>query len=246
MSALFSVLDVEKTYAVGSAPAPFSLLSPFAPFVRRKPRLLKALNGVRLEIAQGDSIAIVGESGSGKSTLVRLMLGLEPASDGRLLYRQADISQFDAAARRNFSREVAFIYQDARGSMNPRMRVGAILAEPMLLHAICTPAQVDERVAALLTKVGLAADMAARYPSELSGGQVRRVAVARALVATLCRELPPSDAVSLDVPLPHAEAVALAEGLGMRVVFETARMYAGPAPRIELARVYGITTFELG
>jgi oligopeptide/dipeptide ABC transporter ATP-binding protein len=176
MTTLFSMLDVEKTYRVGES-ARVSWLR------RGEPRLLKALDGVRLEVAQGESVALVGESGSGKSTLVRLMLGLEPASDGRVLYRNADISAFDPAARRQFSRDVAFIYQDARGSMNPRMKVRDIVAEPLLLHGLCREVEVDERVLDLLARVGLSADLAWRYPSELSGGQVRRVAVARALAA---------------------------------------------------------------
>jgi oligopeptide/dipeptide ABC transporter ATP-binding protein len=176
MSTLFSILDVEKTYTVGTGPRP-------GWFKRGAPRLLKALHGVRLDVAEGESIALVGESGSGKSTLVRLMLGLEPASDGRVLYRHADIGSFDAAARKQFSRDVAFIYQDARGSMNPRMRVRDLLAEPLLLHQLCREAEVDARVLALLARVGLSPDMLLRYPAELSGGQVRRVAVARALAA---------------------------------------------------------------
>ncbi|WP_151448447.1 ABC transporter ATP-binding protein [Lacisediminimonas profundi] len=176
MTTIFSVLDVEKTYQVGLGPRA-GLFKP------RAPRLLKALNGVRLEVAEGDSIALVGESGSGKSTLVRLMLGLEAASDGRVLYRNADINSFDEQARRQFSRDVAFIYQDARGSMNPRMKIRDVLAEPLLLHGLCTESEADQRVLDLLAKVGLSADMAWRYPAELSGGQVRRVAVARALAA---------------------------------------------------------------
>lgn len=176
MSAVFSVLDVEKSYVVGSVPARRWLAAP-------QPRRLKALDGVRLEIAAGDSIALVGESGSGKSTLVRLMLGLEPLSDGRLLYRQTDLQAMNREQRLSFSREVAFIYQDARGSMNPRMRVGRILAEPLLLHGLCGPQQVAENVGKLLERVGLPAQFAERYPNELSGGQVRRVAVARALAA---------------------------------------------------------------
>jgi oligopeptide/dipeptide ABC transporter ATP-binding protein len=176
MSAMFSLLDVEKTYRVGDAPR--------TSWMRRgEARLLKALDGVRLDVAPGESVALVGESGSGKSTLVRLMLGLEPASDGRVLYRNTQIDSFNADARRQFSRDVAFIYQDARGSMNPRMKVRDLLAEPLLLHGLCREVEVDGRVLELLARVGLSADLLRRYPAELSGGQVRRVAVARALAA---------------------------------------------------------------
>lgn len=174
MSALFSLQDVEKSYVVGKG----RRLRPFGP---RATRRLRALDGVRLEIAEGDAVALVGESGSGKSTLVRLMLGLEPATDGRLRYRQADVRGFDPAMRRRFAREVAFIYQDARGSMNPRLRVADVLAEPLRLHRLCAEAELPARVDALLGRVGLPPALRERFPSELSGGQVRRVAVARAL-----------------------------------------------------------------
>lgn len=217
MTALFSVLDVEKHYRVGSERGG-GWLGP------RRPRLLKALDGVRLTIAQGDSIALVGESGSGKSTLVRLMLGLEPASDGKLLYRNADVAQFDAVVRKTFSREVAFIYQDARGSMNPRLRVRAIVAEPLRLHGLCAESELDGRVQDLLSQVGLAAELADRYPSELSGGQVRRVAVARALAAEPETLIADESVAGLDVSL-QAQLLNLLRGLcrdrGLTLIFIT-------------------------
>jgi len=169
---IFSLLDVERRYELrGSG------------WFRRPSRHLKALDGVRLELQRGDTLALVGESGSGKSTLIRLMLGLEPASDGRVLYGQRDLAQLDAAERKRFAREVAFIYQNARGSMNPRMRIADILAEPIRLHGLCAENEIPARVAALLDRVGLPAGLLQRFPGELSGGQVRRVAIARALAA---------------------------------------------------------------
>ncbi len=169
---IFSLLDVERTYALRGRG-----------WLNRTPRRLKALDGVRLELQQGDTLALVGESGSGKSTLIRLMLGLEPASDGRVLYRQRDLSQLDAEEKKRFAHEVTFIYQNARGSMNPRMRIEDILAEPIRLHRLCAEHAIPERVAALLDRVGLPAGLLQRFPSELSGGQIRRVAIARALAA---------------------------------------------------------------
>ncbi|MBD3812352.1 MAG: ABC transporter ATP-binding protein [Betaproteobacteria bacterium] len=169
---VFSLLDVERSYELrGSG------------WFNRSSRQLKALDGVRLELQRGDTLALVGESGSGKSTLIRLMLGLEPASDGRVLYGQRDLAQLDAAERKRFAREVAFIYQNARGSMNPRMRIADILAEPIRLHGLCAEHDIPARVAALLDRVGLPAGLLQRFPGELSGGQVRRVAIARALAA---------------------------------------------------------------
>lgn len=217
MTVLFNVLDVEKSYVVGSTPSKRWLVAP-------EPKRLKALDGVRLEVEEGDAIALVGESGSGKSTLVRLMLGLEGATDGRILYRQTDLQTMDRQARKQLAREVAFIYQDARGSMNPRMRIGHILAEPMLLHALCTAAEAGERVARLLERVGLPAQFADRYPSELSGGQVRRVAVARALAAQPRVIIADESVAGLDVSV-QAQLLNLLRGLcremGLTLIFVT-------------------------
>ncbi len=214
---LFSVLDVEKAYEVGRAP-------PARRFARGEPRLLHALDGVRLDVGEGDAVALVGESGSGKSTLVRLMLGLEGATEGRLLYRGTDLGTLSGEARRAFSREVAYIYQDARGSMNPRMRIGDVLAEPMRLHGLCTEAEVPARVGALLERVGLSATMRDRFPSELSGGQVRRVAVARALASEPKIVFADESVAGLDVSV-QAQLLNLLRGLrremGLTLVFIT-------------------------
>lgn len=161
---LFSLLDVEKRFSIDGGR-----------------RSLRALDGIRLTLHPGQSLALVGESGSGKSTLVRVMLGLEAPTNGRVLTEGAELDRLDAEARRRFARDVAYIYQDARGSLNPRMTVAALLAEPIRLHKLRAPQQVTARVEELLRQVGLPAGTAQRYPSELSGGQVRRVAVARAL-----------------------------------------------------------------
>ncbi|MDQ2187526.1 ABC transporter ATP-binding protein [Alcaligenaceae bacterium A4P071] len=161
---LFALLDVEKSYPVENGK-----------------RHLKALDGVRMTLHDGESLALVGESGSGKSTLVRVMLGLETATNGRVLYGAYELAQMDAEARRKHAREVAYIYQDARGSLNPRMDVGALLAEPIRLHRLRDEREIPARVHELLAQVGLPAETYHFFPSELSGGQVRRVAVARAL-----------------------------------------------------------------
>ncbi|MGJ7488285.1 oligopeptide/dipeptide ABC transporter ATP-binding protein [Variovorax sp. LT2P21] len=217
MSLLFEMHDVEKSYAVGHGPRT-------GLFGRRAPRRLKALDGVRLDIAAGDSVALVGESGSGKSTLVRLMLGLEPPSDGRLRYRQAEFGTLDAASRQRFAREVAFIYQNARGSMNPRLRVRDILIEPLRLYKICPPADEAARVAALLQRVGLSAALADRFPAELSGGQVRRVAVARALAGEPTTLVADESVAGLDVSV-QAQLLNLLRDLcrdmGLTLVFIT-------------------------
>ncbi|MEI4473883.1 ABC transporter ATP-binding protein [Frigidibacter sp. MR17.24] len=164
---LFELREVEKTYQIR----------------RRRQRVgLKALDGVRLTIRQGASLALVGESGSGKSTLLRVLLGLEPPTEGRALYRGRPIAEVRAEGP-EFARRVAMVYQDARGSLDPRMTVEALIGEALLHFGICARSEVPARVRALLARVGLPAEVAARYPSEMSGGQVRRVAIARALAS---------------------------------------------------------------
>jgi oligopeptide/dipeptide ABC transporter ATP-binding protein len=210
---IFSLLDVERTY---------ELRRPG--WLNRAPRQLKALDGVRLDLQRGDTLALVGESGSGKSTLIRLMLGLEPASDGRVLYGQRDLSQLDAEEKKRFAREVAFIYQNARGSMNPRMRIEDILAEPIRLHRLCAESAIRERVAALLDRVGLPAGLLQRFPSELSGGQIRRVAIARALAAEPQVIMADESVAGLDVSV-QAQVLNLLRDLccesGITLVFIT-------------------------
>jgi oligopeptide/dipeptide ABC transporter ATP-binding protein len=169
---LFELLDVEKIYQVGVRSG----------LVARGHVGLAALDGVRLSIRRGSSVALVGESGSGKSTLLRVLLGLTEPTQGLALYRGQPVARMRAGGQ-DFAREVAMVYQDARGSLNPRMSVGELVAEPLRHFAICPPAEIGARTQDLLSRVGLAADVAARYPSALSGGQVRRVAIARALAS---------------------------------------------------------------
>ena len=169
---VFELLDVQKVYQITRASGLFG----------RKKQGLKALDGVRLKVARGASIALVGESGSGKSTLLRVLLGLTEPSDGLALYSGRPIAEARADGL-DFARDVAMIFQDARGSLNPRMSVAALVAEPLRHFGICPEEEIPERVAALLARVGLAKDAMQRYPAGLSGGQVRRVAIARALAS---------------------------------------------------------------
>lgn len=204
---LFSLLDVEKSFSID-----------------RGRRQLRALDGVRLTLQPGESLALVGESGSGKSTLIRVMLGLEPASNGRVLYGASELALFDTATRRRFAREVAYIYQDARGSLNPRLTVAEVLAEPVRLHRLRDEAEVPGRVDELLRMVGLPADTRHKFPSELSGGQVRRVAVARALACEPKVIVADESVAGLDVSV-QAQLLNLLRDLqrdqGLAMVFVT-------------------------
>ncbi|ANT62771.1 ABC transporter [Salipiger sp. CCB-MM3] len=169
---VFELIEVEKV---------FQVRPPGRRFTREKVGL-RALDGVRLSVEKGASLALVGESGSGKSTLLRVLLGLDAPSGGRALYHGRPIREVRAEGP-GFARDVAMVYQDARGSLDPRMTIGALIAEPLRHFGIVPKAQEEARVAELLQRVGLPADAAKRYPSALSGGQVRRVAIARALAS---------------------------------------------------------------
>ncbi|MDT0209684.1 ABC transporter ATP-binding protein [Curtobacterium sp. BRD11] len=140
-----------------------------------------AVDGVDLTVASGARLGIVGESGSGKSTLVRLLAGLEAPTAGSVRAGgRPVVASASAAAMRWFRRETGVVFQDPYASLDPRMRVGAIVAEP--LRALQLPGDHRALVASVLERVDLPADAADRYPHEFSGGQRQRIAIARAVV----------------------------------------------------------------
>lgn len=145
-----------------------------------RPRRLQVLDQVSLSLAEGETLGLVGESGSGKTTLARAALGLVPASAGTIIFNGQRISVQDPAGFRRLHRDTAMMFQDAVASLSPRMTVAALITEPFVIHRISVP---DRRTKAreLLDMVGLPASLLDRYPHELSGGQARRVGVARAL-----------------------------------------------------------------
>jgi len=136
---------------------------------------------VSLSVRPGETLALVGESGCGKSTLGRLVMRLLEPTEGRVLLGGTDVTELSENAMRPHRRDVQLIFQDPFASLNPRMTVGQILAEPLMLHAVVPAAERPARVAALLAQVGLRPDQAARYPHEFSGGQRQRIVIARAL-----------------------------------------------------------------
>jgi len=147
-----------------------------------RPFVLHAVREVSLSLRRGETLGIVGESGSGKSTLGRVLVNLQAAS-GRVVYLGTEISALDRAAMRPFRRDLQMVFQDPYGSLSPRMTVGEIVTEGLLVHALeLSAAERTRRAAGALADVGLEPAMTNRFPHEFSGGQRQRIAIARAIV----------------------------------------------------------------
>ena len=147
-------------------------------------RRLTAVAWVDLELYPGETLGLAGESGCGKSTVARLLTGLIPPTAGQISYAGKDLSLLDRGGIARFRREVQMIFQDPFSSLNPRMRVSEILAEPLVIHRIGSAEQRRERVAWLMERVGLSAGQLSRFPHEFSGGQRQRIGIARALAVS--------------------------------------------------------------
>ena len=142
-------------------------------------RAIRAVDGVDLTVARGETLGIVGESGCGKSTLALLLARLLLPTSGELLFAGRPVG--DGSSIQAFRKNVQMVFQDPYGSLDPRWRIGSTLAEPLAIHGIGTSGDRARRVAALLRMVGLGAEHAERHPHELSGGERQRVGIARAL-----------------------------------------------------------------
>jgi len=142
---------------------------------------VKAVDGVSFSIYEGETLGLVGESGSGKTTIGRLLLRLLPVTSGEIDFESQSVVRLNQNDLRVLRRKMQIIFQDPFASLNPRMTVGDIIAEPLRIHGLARGKAVDERVQDLLKRVGLRPYHANRYPHEFSGGQRQRVGIARAL-----------------------------------------------------------------
>ncbi|MCX4580245.1 ATP-binding cassette domain-containing protein [Streptomyces sp. NBC_01571] len=150
--------------------------------LRHRGSAANVVEDVSLTVEAGHSLALVGESGAGKTTLLRLLLGLTRPTAGSVRFDGTDLSLRDRRQLRRFRSSVQCVFQDPYSSLDPRRRVGAIVAEPLRSLGIDTRAGAAPKAAAALERVGLPADAADRYPHEFSGGQRQRIAIARATV----------------------------------------------------------------
>jgi oligopeptide/dipeptide ABC transporter ATP-binding protein len=168
MTALLSVRNLVKHYHATGL------------FGRKAPPV-RAVDGVSFEVGQGETLALVGESGCGKSSVGRTILRLQEPTSGSAFFEGVDVFSLDRASLRALRRRMQIIFQDPYSSLNPRMTVGAAIAEGIEIHRLAPRSEIPARVGALLEEVGLNPEYARRYPHEFSGGQRQRIGIARAL-----------------------------------------------------------------
>ncbi|PAD23075.1 ABC transporter ATP-binding protein [Terribacillus saccharophilus] len=177
-----------------------------------KDKTVKSVDDISIEIKRGETFGLVGESGSGKSTLGKTIVGLEDPTSGKIVYNDLDLSQLNKKQKRQINREIQVIFQDPHASLNPRMRVGDIIAEGIDAHKLATGKNRQDRVYELLERVGLQPGHAKRYPHEFSGGQRQRIGIARALAVEPKFIVADEPISALDVSI-QAQVINLLEDL---------------------------------
>ena len=196
--------------------------NPVDQILRRPAKIVRALNGVDLAVARGETLGIVGESGCGKSTLARAIAGLVAPTEGEILFQGQPVSGLSGRARRDYNRRVQLIFQDPYSSLNPRMTVGDMLREALTVHRMRSGEAVGARIDELLDLVRLPPDAVDKYPHEFSGGQRQRIAIARALSVEpdclIADELVSALDVSVQAQVVNL-MLDLQERLGLAVLF---------------------------
>jgi len=181
--------------------------------LQRQTGAVHAVNGVDFHIDAGETLGLVGESGCGKSTTGRCVLRLIEPTSGDIVFEGRNVRALDGEALRALRRDIQIIFQDPYASLNPRMNVGAIIGEALIIHNLAKSArQFDERVVDLLETVGLKADYRTRYPHEFSGGQRQRIGIARALAVEPKLIICDEPVSALDVSI-QAQVINLLEDL---------------------------------
>ncbi|CAM3054802.1 murein tripeptide/oligopeptide ABC transporter ATP binding protein OppF [Moritella viscosa] len=191
---------------------------PWAP-----PSKLKAVDGVSIKLYEGETLGVVGESGCGKSTFARALIGLVPAAAGNVVWLGQDLTRLPHEEMREKRKEIQMIFQDPLASLNPRMTVGDIIAEPLrTFFPRLSNVEVKEQVKDMMTKVGLLPNVINRYPHEFSGGQCQRIGIARALILKPKMIICDEPVSALDVSI-QAQVVnllqSLQKDLGLSLIF---------------------------
>lgn len=169
MEALMEVRNIKKYFPIQSG------------LFGKTKSYVKAVDDISFDIYKGETLGLVGESGCGKSTTGRILVDLLEPTEGKVLFNGTDIREIKKRSRRELSKNIQIIFQDPYASLNPRMTIGEIIGEPMLVNKIAKGEELEKRVLRLLNYVGLASYHKDRYPHEFSGGQRQRVGIARAI-----------------------------------------------------------------
>ncbi|MDQ2164831.1 MULTISPECIES: murein tripeptide/oligopeptide ABC transporter ATP binding protein OppF [Vibrio] len=188
-----------------------------------KPSNIKAVDGVNVRLYEGETLGVVGESGCGKSTFARAIIGLVEATEGEVVWLGNDLTKMHEVERRKTRKQIQMIFQDPLASLNPRMSVGDIIAEPLqTFYPELSKQEVKDRVKEMMTKVGLLPNVINRYPHEFSGGQCQRIGIARALILKPKMIICDEPVSALDVSI-QAQVVNLLKELqnelGLSLVF---------------------------